>query len=54
MQHCAQHTGILLDQVYTAKMMLAVSKLISQKYYPTNSKILAIHTGGLLGMMSLV
>lgn len=54
MQHFAQHTGILLDQVYTAKMMLAVSKLIAQKYYPANSKILTIHTGGLLGMMSVV
>lgn len=54
MKHFAQHTGILLDQVYTAKMMLAVSKLIAQKYYPANSKILTIHTGGLLGMMSVV
>lgn len=54
MKHFAQHTGILLDQVYTAKMMLAVSILIAQKYYPANSKILAIHTGGLLGMMSVV
>jgi 1-aminocyclopropane-1-carboxylate deaminase len=54
MQHFAQHSGILLDQVYTAKMMLAISKLIAQKYYPANSKILTIHTGGLLGMMSVV
>ncbi len=54
MQHFTMHTGILLDQVYTAKMMLAISKLIAQKYYPTNSKILTIHTGGLLGMLSIV
>jgi 1-aminocyclopropane-1-carboxylate deaminase len=52
--HFAQHTGILLDQVYTAKMMLALSKLIAENYYPKNSKILAIHTGGLLGMMSVM
>lgn len=54
MQHFTMHTGILLDQVYTAKMMLAISKLIAQKYYPANSKILTIHTGGLLGMLSIV
>ena len=52
--HFAKHTGILLDQVYTGKMMLAVSKLIAQNYYPNNSKIVTIHTGGLLGMLSIV
>jgi 1-aminocyclopropane-1-carboxylate deaminase len=48
----AQQTGILLDQVYTAKMMMGLTELIQQGYYPKNSKILAIHTGGLLGLLS--
>lgn len=48
----AQQTGILLDQVYTAKMMMGLATLIEQGYYPPNSRILAIHTGGLLGVLS--
>ena len=48
----AQQTGILLDQVYTAKLMYAVQQLIAENYFEPGSKILAIHTGGLLGMMT--
>ena len=54
MQDFAQQTGILLDQVYTGKMMFALQQLIQLGYYPTGSKILAIHTGGLLGMMTVL
>jgi 1-aminocyclopropane-1-carboxylate deaminase len=50
----ARQTGILLDQVYTAKMMMAIEQLIEENYYPEGSHILAIHTGGLLGMMSIL
>lgn len=50
----AQQTGILLDQVYTAKMMMAIEQLVEEKYYPEGSHLLAIHTGGLLGMMSIL
>lgn len=53
-KHFAQQTGVLLDQVYTAKMMLAIEQLIKEHYYPEGSKILAIHTGGLLGMLSIL
>lgn len=48
----AQQTGILLDQVYTAKLMFALKQLIAENYFETGSKILAIHTGGLMGMMT--
>lgn len=48
----AQHTGILLDQVYTAKMMMGIAALIEEGYYTADSRILAVHTGGLLGLMS--
>ena len=52
MRDFSQQTGILLDQVYTGKMMFALQQLIQSGYYPAGSKILAIHTGGLLGMMT--
>jgi 1-aminocyclopropane-1-carboxylate deaminase len=48
----AQQTGILLDQVYTGKMMKAVMELVDEGYYRKGDKILLIHTGGLLGLLS--
>ena len=48
----AQQTGILLDQVYTAKLLFAIKQLIAENYFEAGSKILAIHTGGLLGIMT--
>ncbi len=53
-KYFAANTGILLDQVYTAKMMLAVQQLALQNYYPEGSNVLAIHTGGLLGMITML
>lgn len=50
-QFFASKTGILLDQVYTAKMMKAVFTLAEADYFKPNSKILSIHTGGLLGLL---
>ena len=44
---------IRLDFVYTAKMMFGVRELIQKNYFPHNSKILCIHTGGLQGNNSL-
>jgi 1-aminocyclopropane-1-carboxylate deaminase len=44
---------IALDFVYTAKMMFGVRDLIQKNYFPENSKILCIHTGGLQGNNSL-
>ena len=45
-----QSTGILLDPVYTAKMVFGVMDMINKNYFPKNSKILAIHTGGIQGI----
>ena len=50
----ASHTGILLDQVYTAKMMKAVFTLAEQNYFEPNSKIICVHTGGLMGLMGVL
>lgn len=43
--------NIQLDPVYTGKMMYGVFDLISEGYFPPESKILAIHTGGLQGII---
>lgn len=45
-----QDNGIPLDPIYTGKMVFGVIDLISQGYFPENSKILMIHTGGLQGI----
>ena len=46
-------TGILLDPVYTGKMMFAVYDLAAQDYFSPGTKILAIHTGGLFGLLGM-
>lgn len=48
----ASQTGILLDQVYNGKMALAVKVLIEQGYYNRGERLLLIHTGGLMGLLS--
>ena len=42
--------GISLEPIYTGKMMYGIHDLIVKNYFPTGSKILAIHTGGLQGI----
>lgn len=43
-------TTIPLDPIYTGKMVYGVLDLIAKNYFPENSKILLIHTGGLQGI----
>ncbi len=42
--------NILLDPTYTGKMMFGIFDLIEKGFFPKDSKILAIHTGGLQGI----
>ena len=42
---------IPLEQVYNAKMFFGVLDLISKDYFPKNSKIVMVHTGGLQGKL---
>jgi 1-aminocyclopropane-1-carboxylate deaminase len=42
-------TGVLLDPIYTGKMMLAIKKLIDSNNISQGERIVAIHTGGLTG-----
>lgn len=45
-----QKFGIVLEPVYTGKMLRKIFELIDENYFPENSKILAFHTGGLQGI----
>ncbi|AOA57393.1 1-aminocyclopropane-1-carboxylate deaminase/D-cysteine desulfhydrase [Acinetobacter larvae] len=49
MQDFEARYQIPLEQVYTAKMCYGVIDLIQQGYFPTASRILLLHTGGLQG-----
>jgi 1-aminocyclopropane-1-carboxylate deaminase/D-cysteine desulfhydrase-like pyridoxal-dependent ACC family enzyme len=44
-----QQHQLLLDPVYTGKMLFGIYDLIQAGYFPSGSKLLAIHTGGLQG-----
>ncbi|UFH47775.1 pyridoxal-phosphate dependent enzyme [Flavobacterium galactosidilyticum] len=46
-------TKIPLDPIYTGKMVFGVIDLISENYFPANSKILLIHTGGIQGIQGM-
>ena len=46
-------TKIPLDPIYTSKMVFGVMDLIEKKYFPENSKILLIHTGGIQGVKGM-
>ncbi len=41
---------ILLDPIYTGKLLFGIFNEIVTGYFPKNSRILAIHTGGLQGI----
>jgi 1-aminocyclopropane-1-carboxylate deaminase len=45
--------GILIDPVYTAKMCYAIYDLAGQNYFKPDEKIIALHSGGLLGIMGM-
>lgn len=46
-------TQIPLDPIYTGKMVFGVIDLIERNYFPENSKILLIHTGGIQGVQGM-
>ncbi|WP_369048605.1 1-aminocyclopropane-1-carboxylate deaminase/D-cysteine desulfhydrase [Tenacibaculum sp. UWU-22] len=43
-------TNILLDPIYTGKMLFGIVDLIKNNHFKEGNKILAIHTGGLQGI----
>jgi 1-aminocyclopropane-1-carboxylate deaminase len=46
-------TGILIEPVYTGKMLYAIYDLAAKGHFKPGNKILAIHTGGLLGLLGM-
>ncbi|MFV8375202.1 1-aminocyclopropane-1-carboxylate deaminase/D-cysteine desulfhydrase [Flavobacterium sp. LB1P62] len=44
---------IPLDPIYTGKMVFGVIDLIHKNYFPDQSKILLIHTGGIQGIQGM-
>ena len=47
-----QH-NIQIEPIYTGKMLFGIFDLINKNYFPTNSVIVAIHSGGLQGLQGL-
>lgn len=46
-------TGVLIEPIYTGKMLFALYDLAAKNYFPTGSRILAIHTGGIWGLLGM-
>lgn len=44
-----RHTGILLDPVYTSKMLYGIFDMLSKGDFMPGSTVVAVHTGGLQG-----
>ncbi|KUG26328.1 1-aminocyclopropane-1-carboxylate deaminase [hydrocarbon metagenome] len=47
------NNNIQLDLIYNGKMMFGINDMISKKYFTSNSRIVAIHTGGLQGLTGM-
>ncbi|WP_439130666.1 1-aminocyclopropane-1-carboxylate deaminase/D-cysteine desulfhydrase [Polaribacter sp.] len=45
-----KETAILLDPIYTGKMIFGILDLVQKNHFKKGTKILAIHTGGLQGI----
>lgn len=48
-----ERTNIPLDPLYTGKMMYGIFDLLKKGYFKENSRIFAIHTGGLQGIKGM-
>ncbi|WP_295711196.1 pyridoxal-phosphate dependent enzyme [Mucilaginibacter sp.] len=46
-------TGIVIEPIYTGKMVYALYDLIGKGYFKAGSKILAIHSGGIWGLLGM-
>lgn len=51
--HFYAENHIPLDPIYTGKMVFGVIDLIQKNYFPAESKILMIHTGGIQGIQGM-
>lgn len=44
-----QKNGVLLEQVYTGKLLYGIYDLARQGFFPKGATVIAVHTGGLQG-----
>jgi 1-aminocyclopropane-1-carboxylate deaminase/D-cysteine desulfhydrase-like pyridoxal-dependent ACC family enzyme len=44
-----QLTGVIIEQVYTGKMLYGIYDMARRGYFSDNSTVVAVHTGGLQG-----
>lgn len=51
--HFKAETGIPLDPIYTGKMLFGIFDLVKKDVFPKGTRILAIHTGGLQGILGM-
>jgi 1-aminocyclopropane-1-carboxylate deaminase len=47
------NTGILIEPVYTGKMLFALYDLAAKNHFKPGSRILAIHSGGIWGLLGM-
>lgn len=48
-----KESGVSIDPVYTGKMMYGITEMMKAKKFKENSRILAVHTGGLQGIAGM-
>ena len=46
-------TGVLIDPIYTGKMLYAIYDLAKKDHFKPGTKILAIHSGGIWGLLGM-
>lgn len=46
-------TGILIEPIYTGKMLYALYDLAAKNYFSSGCRVLAIHTGGIWGLLGM-
>jgi 1-aminocyclopropane-1-carboxylate deaminase len=46
-------TGILIEPVYTGKMLCALYDLAAKNHFEPGSRVLAVHTGGIWGLLGM-
>ncbi|MFD1255615.1 1-aminocyclopropane-1-carboxylate deaminase/D-cysteine desulfhydrase [Mucilaginibacter terrae] len=51
--HFVTTTGILIEPVYTGKMLYALLNMAADNYFLPGSNILAVHSGGLWGLLGM-
>ena len=44
---------IPLDPIYTGKMMYGIFDLVKKQYFPRGTTLVALHTGGLQGLVGM-